>query len=780
MCVVRPRVVPGTPSPALKTTVIALLVASIASPLAAQAEGVPFDDFRVAVHTAAPDLGAEYGIWAGGGHYKASFHDGMTFVPMLGRGYPRNLPVSWRTASVRRGERDLLERGEHPVPHGDGYRFEYRFAAFTEAYDVLHAGLEQTFVFETLPGNGDLVITGKVATELHADGMAPAHGALAFRDAQGNEVVRYGKAFAFDATGDRIELLTGYENGEITLSVPGTWLAKATLPVVVDPFFTSPVSVAGYLGDVPLEDVDVAHIDGVHGDDVLTVWSAAFSATDVDVFGRLTDEDFAGAVTVFTDMTTSWVTDHPAVAFVAGPDRWAIVFRRHFVNNPTTVSQLRAHVRDLGDLTQSSTYTSFVPSSGNDWRPDVGGVGQFSTGSHALVVFQRENNVGGFSNVAGSAVYGVRLDVTTTNGTFGTEFPIGASLVTDDERPSVNQVADGSPYSWMCVYQTYNNLLSSDDWDLAGKRISQTGTVASGTWTSDVAAASNEHQLRPVVEGGNGRWAVLFASYPTFFLSKTTSMAGTRMQLERFDWFEGSATPDPAGDQAPIVLEASATRVLQTLDLAFDRRDRSHFAPLWRESMGNGAYTPRYAIVGYTGQPTEGPADALAGLAQSGAVTFALGPDQYSVVTGSSTGSSAVLQGRPLEYNPPGPTALVGPGCSSVSPRWNGGRQIGSETDFIYVLSAPAGSGHFMLVSLAPENLQIIDPAVGSGCFLLVDNGPAYLGTMNFQLAPSQGFPRWTFPLPEWLPPLTLYFQDWVFDGTRFESTRRLEVPVIK
>ncbi|HEX5054276.1 MAG TPA: hypothetical protein VFZ65_21030, partial [Planctomycetota bacterium] len=36
------------------------------------------------IHTAAPDHGIEYGIWAAGDSYKVSFHDGMTFVPYLG------------------------------------------------------------------------------------------------------------------------------------------------------------------------------------------------------------------------------------------------------------------------------------------------------------------------------------------------------------------------------------------------------------------------------------------------------------------------------------------------------------------------------------------------------------------------------------------------------------------------------------------------------------------------------------------------------------------------
>ena len=186
-------------SPALALGAFAVVAAV---PLFGQALPVPFDDFRVPVHSAATDLGAEYGTWAGGNDYKASFHDGMTFVPRLGRDHPHNLPVSWRTVSVRRGERELLECGESPVPHGDDYRFEYRYAAFTEAYDVRTDGLEQTFVFTALPGTGDLVVTGHIDTELTTPDVGPAHQALVFCDDAGNELVRYGKAFAYDARGE--------------------------------------------------------------------------------------------------------------------------------------------------------------------------------------------------------------------------------------------------------------------------------------------------------------------------------------------------------------------------------------------------------------------------------------------------------------------------------------------------------------------------------------------------------------------------------------------------
>ena len=49
--------------------------------------------------------------------------------------------------------------------------------------------------------------------------------------------------------------------------------------------------------------------------------------------------------------------------------------------------------------------------------------------------------------------------------------------------------------------------------------------------------------------------------------------------------------------------------------------------------------------------------------------------------------------------------------------------------------------------------------------------------TLPFQFTQQARYP---IALPEWLGPMTLYFQDWVFDGNVLEGSQRLEVPIIK
>ena len=67
-----------------------------------------------------------------------SFHDGVAFYPLLGPDAPRNLPLRWQTTSIRRGDQSLVADGErHQATWHDEWRFEYRYGALTEAYDLL-------------------------------------------------------------------------------------------------------------------------------------------------------------------------------------------------------------------------------------------------------------------------------------------------------------------------------------------------------------------------------------------------------------------------------------------------------------------------------------------------------------------------------------------------------------------------------------------------------------------------------------------------------------------
>ncbi len=735
------------------------------------------------IHTAEPDLGVAYGIWAATDSYKVSFHDGMTFVPYLGSGYPHNQPLSWRTTSVRVGQTELLT-GEAVRAQQD-YRYEYRFGAVTEAYDVRAEGLEQTFVVTQLPAAGDLVVTGVVDSLLRAPNVSAAQQALQFVDAQGRAVIGYGRAIAFDADGDAVAVSTAHQDGKVTLTVPGSWLAHATLPVTIDPLLTR-VWVTDGIG-IPVEEMDIARDDFATTDNVMFAYVRSASATDRDLFTRLSDDTYSAfnPPQAFTDVTSSWDTDAASVAFVGGSNRWVLVFRRYFANNTTRSSQLRCHVHASGDTTLATNYSSLVPPAGsNDWRPDVGGVESYASGSDALVVWQREDNSTNgnhFANSSNSVVLGSLLDTTTVNGSFGTPFVVYSDANSDCERPSVNKVAEGgAAFSWVCVLQAYNHSIANDDWDLIGKRIDNAGQVTINSWYSDVAY-SGEHQLGPVVEGSGGRYAVAFTTTDIAATNyQTTLIAGKDLLVERFNWVHGHNAA--SGDRAPVVLRSNIDRRWEATGLAYDTTDDSHFVLGFR-AVAPGVPTAYYARVGYNGEATEGPVNSILYYTASRtpspvACVFDNDHDTFAFGYGVDDGSVMPLYGHTLEYAAPTPWSTAGTACSNAVISWSGNQQIGSEFNRVLVGNAPPAAGHFLLVSLTTANVPVVDPVVFPGCRLLVQAaGPGYLGMMSFQFGP---YVSWNLALPEWLDPMTLHFQDWLLDGSHFYSTQRLSVPIVK
>lgn len=737
---------------------------------------------RTPIHTAPPDLGIEYGIWAAGETYKASFHGGMTFVPYLGAGYPVTQTLHWRTASARLGTHELLTQ-KPPVPVQGEWRYEYRFGPITEAYDVRVEGLEQTFVLHQRPAAGDLVIRGVVTSRLRAPNVASAHQALVFADEQGQAIVSYGSAVAFDARGDRVLVDTACTDGTITLTLSGAWLEHAALPVTVDPTMVR-IPLWYWVGPSHglSEDIDIAIRPGTPINNVLLTNTRQASATDVDVWASVFNNDFSYTSNhvIFADLAVQWSTDQASCAYVNG--RWVQVFRRHFVNDPVVRSVLRCHVHSVGNLAlQSNVGFLDPPADRNDWRPDVGGV--LSSGSSALVVFQREDNTangGAFANTDTSDVRGCLLDVMTVDGTFGSTFAIKANAAMDNERPSVNQVAEGgASFSWVCVFQRILDGVANEDWDLVGARIADNGNVASGTWTSDLADASPSlHQLGPVVEGTDGRYAVAFATVDIAAVARPTSINGRKVQLERFNWADGNASP--GGDQANVVMDSASDRRFEASGLGHDLLDSSHWVVGIRE-VAPGTPGLSYARVGFRGEKTEGVNNlySIAGNQPSRAsCAFTTYGDGFLFAYSADNGTDHPVFGHEVTYNLAQAEVNFGTSCSTAGLNWVGNQQIGAQFNRIELSGAPSSAIHLMLLSFASENLPVIHPSVAAGCRLFVDLGANYVGSFPIAIGAAAS---WELPLPEFLTAQDLFFQDWYLDATGLLfSTERIKVPIVK
>jgi hypothetical protein len=145
----------------------------------------------------------------------------------------------YRLAEMRAGEQTYPVRSVAPEIAGDT-RIEYeRGFGLVEAYLALDQGVEQVFELATPLEHGDLTLVGRVGTNLQV-AVAPS-GELRFLSG-GKDVLRYGVAVVFDAQGRHLPVTPqlsnrpGADGWQLSLTVPGDWLAEAAYPVTVDPF----------------------------------------------------------------------------------------------------------------------------------------------------------------------------------------------------------------------------------------------------------------------------------------------------------------------------------------------------------------------------------------------------------------------------------------------------------------------------------------------------------------------------------------------------------------
>ncbi|MEZ6036455.1 MAG: hypothetical protein R3F29_03165 [Planctomycetota bacterium] len=746
-----------------------LLLAALLPMLAtAQVGDAATAPILVPIHTAAADLGVPYGIWAAGKDYKIGFHDGATFVPLLGREYAQTQSLAWRTRSVRVGAHELVRQA--PRLRYGARRAEYDLGGCVEAYEVRADGVEQTFVLAERPAaTGDLVVIGELHTAMACNDVAAAHQPLLFADAHGNRLVRYGAATAVDADGARRAMTTACEGGVVTLQLDGEWLAAARYPVVVDPIIAG----TGFSWGPVREDLDLVRpIDAPQ----IEVWMACStwaSATDSDVYLQPWTDDGASNTSIYADVTTSWSSRRPCVAAVDG---YVLeVFERYFPG--TGLNFLRYHRHQLTDTQLDATYGTIVTGD-NAWRADVGGTVTDQPGSHALVVWQQETT-GPFADTASSDIYGCTVNVAA--GTVSPGFLIADGLFTDCERPTVNQVRQHGSEHWLVGYQTIGQLLGQDDWDVLVHAVAPAGAV-SAAMTID--ASSPDHKMSPRIEGADSRYLVAFVSSTTQELpGAPQGDVGHRVRVARVDWPNGAA-----GGSAPWVTQTVQTAIdarLQLGALAFDLDTRSHWLLTARSTVSQ---VVNARTLGYRGRTLQVEQVASVSSTDSttrcattfnqSAGTFLLG---YTLNDPAGTTLNVTFVDH-FEYPPVTPAASVGPACSPANIAWQGSQQIGSQFGSVAITGAAFDSLHVLAMATGTASVPISGvPPIVDGCTLLIPSiGPDFLGLFGLALGDAVQF---ALPLPESLISATFYFQDFhTVGGGVFDllATERLELSIVR
>jgi hypothetical protein len=713
----------------------------------------------------APDSGSDYGIWAAGSHYKASFHDGATYVPLLGMDYPYNLPLRWQTQSVRVGAYELVTAPGR-LAYTD-WRAEYDLGGVIEAYDVRVDGLEQTFVLGQRPSaSGDLVVRGAIRTELQASAAGAAHQPIVFRDAAGRPIVTYGAATAVDAAGRTQAMTTSYENGEVVLRLAGEWLAGAEFPVVVDPLL-GPATGAGGLTRT---EVDSFADDQLTGDCVWIAYCVAASASDSDLYVRRWSAAGALGSTPFLDLTSSWSTRGPACEYEEATADGIIAFDRTFASGSRAV---RCHVHSRDDATTGTTVI-FIGASDNAWRADVGGVTRYVSTGQALLVWQQEPNGGGaFAETATSDIFGCYLDLYT--GTAAAPFQIANLAFSDLERPRTNNRTDIG--SWKVVCQTYTTFGSNNAWRVAVRDVNRSGVVSAPYY---VDSGSPDHKLAPQIDGVDQE---LLVAFTTSTLAQQpgipTGSNGHQIRTVRLSWISGV----PSEPHGTVVLQSNNDARLQLGGLAVEGYSRM-WGLLFRSTASEILY---FRSVGYRGRQIQaetvfdpsGSDTAVAG----GVSNMLDGRFTIAYAKNGSAGSNYVTFDQ-FEFPAAAPVVSTGTGCGPAGIQWIGRQWIGGGGSYAVLTGLPPLPAYgFLVLGLAPTQFVFQGfSLVADGCSLLVPSaGADHIAIVD--MGPYAFFPLTALiPLPENLSNFTLYCQGFHLDPSlgQLLSTQRLEVPLVR
>ncbi len=341
----------------------ALALACGLSSLLAQAPVPPRGGVDAAsLASAAPVLVAspDGAMVAVGDRYKAHFDPrGVEFVPAFGAAAAHNFPVRYELDSLgRSGHFAAVGAG---VARQDGLAVEFVRPELVERYDVRDVGLEQSFVLDTLPpGAGDLVVRGRLTTELQ---VTPHAGGLQFTLPDVGSCT-LGAVTGIDARGRRVAGTIDYHDGIVDYVLPAAFLADAVMPLLIDPLLGSTISVANTGTGEQDPDVAFDATNGVY----LVVYEYVFSAADTDIYAQRVGTDGTLVGTRITIDASGLNDIDPQVANVTLRDRFVVVWNR----------RLTGHGDVLGCSVDAATGAAtptvgLVVDSDDVGRVDVGG-----------------------------------------------------------------------------------------------------------------------------------------------------------------------------------------------------------------------------------------------------------------------------------------------------------------------------------------------------------------------------------------------------------------------
>ncbi len=414
-------------------------------------------------------------LWGLGDRFKARFlADGVEFTPALGRKAERNLPLRLTTTAIGRG-RAFVEPAAPDRQH-QGLRVDYRRGAVVERYEVTGQGIEQSFVFQALPGgDGDLTVRLALQTEL---AVTPAGEGLRL-ELPGVGGCTIGGVTGIDADGRRQDGKVAFRDGVLELSLPAAFVAQAALPLVLDPLIGSVFN--AFTSDVNDTDPDVAY--DVTNDLYLVVFERIFSASDHDVHGqRVRSDGTLVGGRIFIDNSVANDGD-VVVANINQRDRFVVAYTR---GNDIMAQSVNAADGAIGPQITVASGTD------NQQQPDIGGEST-TADDDAICVWW---------NVTQNRIEACQIGVNTD----GTIYAWDTTTIYESASvtPSLPRISKGggSTGNHMIAWQ---RRYSATDSDPACAIVSRELTILDALRSLDSALTD---QRSPDVDGDGTHWVV--------------------------------------------------------------------------------------------------------------------------------------------------------------------------------------------------------------------------------------------------------------------------------
>ncbi|GMU59437.1 MAG: hypothetical protein AMXMBFR34_12000 [Myxococcaceae bacterium] len=516
---------------------LALLRAVLLAPLGVSVTSAPPPAVPASA-APAQDLGAlmrqVHFAWRPAGNGWASSH--ATFDAHLEAGRLRFVPRAQEAGAAVEFGPARLARGGVEVGVGEarvvGAPTGGLLLERPDVVEGLHSaepGVEQTWRFERAPmGEGALtvrvpVLRGRFLSET-AGGLHFSSGALA---------VAYGHGTWVDAQGRRTPVPARFEDGAITLAVPGEVLAATAWPAVLDPVIGPEFGVGDPVPSVAYTQVGPPDVAS-DGSNFLVVWADRRAGLSDDVYGaRVTAGGVVMDAAGIPVSTADGAQLHPKVAWDGAS--YLVVWQD---GRGADLDVYGARVSTNG-VVREPAGVPISAAAGDQRRPDV-----FTLGVGAFVAWEDTRSGTGTADI-----YGTRM-----TGSAGVRDPTGILVCGEPGDQLTPAVAwDGT-----------NALVAWDDRrngnpDIFAARFDPTGAILDGTGINVSVGVWAQTEPSATFAGGHFwvAWREEKNGNPDIYAARVTTAGGVLDGT-------GLAVATSAGTQAAPALAATATTAVVT------------------------------------------------------------------------------------------------------------------------------------------------------------------------------------------------------------------------